>query len=165
MDFFLINLFFLFISLYAYIYFRCGIGAYCKLRRMSKTFIRKNKKGAANYWLYKQLHNQKNLGSLYYINYIFLIGLAAFTLVFAFSWIEWMRIPLIITGIVLGLIEIPAIFEAMVQINRKEFGKPFVFFRVVRGYNGRRWHSSTALDWLFCILPLVFYIFIQIKIS
>ena len=161
----MINFFFLLISIYCYGYFRIGVYEYCRLSGMSKTFIKKNKKGAANYWLYKQLHCQKNLGSLYYINYLYLIGLAVFAFTFILSWIEWLRIPLIAVGFVLSLIEIPAIFKAMVNINRKDFGKAFVVFRVLKGGNGKRWHFSTALDWLFCILPLAFFVITQMKFS
>lgn len=160
MSFLLVNLSFLLISLYTYIYFRIGIGAYCKLQRMSKTFIRKNKKGAANYWLYKQLHQQRNLGSLYYINYIFLIGLAVFVFVFLFSWIKWMKIPVVAVGIILGLIEIPAIFKAIVYDNLTEYGTAFVLFRAVKGCNSKRWHFSTALDWISCIFPVTMYIWL-----
>ena len=125
---------------------------------MSNTFIKKNKKGAANYWLYKQLHRQKNLGSLYYINYLFLIGLAAFVFVFMFSWIKWMKIPVAAVGVILGLIEIPATFKAWVYTNMEEYGKAFVWFRAVKGSYGKRWHCSTVFDWLFCLLPVTMYI-------
>lgn len=157
MDFFAVNLCLLGISLVYYGYFRCGVLSYCKVRRMSNTFIKKNKKGAANYWLYKQLHQQKNLGSLYCINYLFLIGLAAFVFVFMFSWIKWMKIPVAAVGVILGLIEIPATFKALVYMNREEYGTAFVWFRAVKGYNGRM-RYSTVFDWLFCLLPVTMYI-------
>lgn len=164
MEFFLVNLVFMLISLFAYIYFRTGISAYCSLMKMSKSFIRKNKKGVSNYWLYKQLHQEKNLGSFYYINYLFLSSLAAFVFISMFSWVKWMRIPVIVVGIALGLIEIPAIFKALISINREEIGRAFVLFSVFKGYNGKSRRFATVLDWIFCILPLAIYILLLTRL-
>lgn len=54
MDFYLVNILILFIHILAYLYFRTGVDNYLKLIRKSKNYIRKNKKGIINYWLYRQ---------------------------------------------------------------------------------------------------------------
>lgn len=158
MEFFLINLVFVLSSFWAYGTFRSGISAYCSLKKMSKSYIKKNKNGIRNYWLYQQLHRKNNLGGYYYLNCLFLICLTAFLLVFLFSWIEWMQLPVIIVGIVLGLVEVPAVFKALISINREDFGCPFVLFGLRRGFNGKSRYFATVFDWLFCVLPLAAYI-------
>lgn len=164
-EFFLAGIIFWSISLFAYGYFRSGISAYCSLMKLSRKFIKRAKKGAANYWLYKQLHQQKGLGSFYYLNLLFLFCLLAFAFLLCFSWAKWMRIPVVIAGIVLGLVEIPAIFKASICIHREEFGKAFVLFRVCKGCNGKSIRYATVFDQLFCIVPLATYILLLTGIS
>lgn len=164
MPFAFINLIMLFLCAYIYGSFRFGVEAYCRVcRRMSKTMIRKNKKGASNFWLYTQLHKQKNLGKLYGLNFICLVSLASFTVATFFSWVPFLKIPVIIIGIFLGVTAIPAYFMALIYLNMEEFGRKFVLFKVYKGYNGKSRQFASAVDWLFCVLPLVLYIFMLLK--
>jgi len=159
----LLNLILLLFGVYTYVRFRIGVYAYCRLSKMSKSYIRKNTKGALNFWLYSQLHKQDDLGVLYYLNLIYLFSLSAFLITFPFSSISILKIPVIIVGVILGVVTIPVYFVSLIYTNMEDVGKPFVIFRVIKGYNGRRWHYVTVFDWLFCVLPLALYIFFLIR--
>ena len=164
MDFFLLNLVFFIINILFYLYFRAGVSSYCKVTKISKSFIRKNREGAANYWLYKQIHQQRSLGSFYYINYMLLISLAIFLFVTTLSWISWMRIPTIIIAIILGITEIPAMTIAVIYNNLERFERPFVLFRIHRGPNGKSRTFVTVLDWLYGFIPLGIYLILLTKV-
>ena len=138
--------------------FRCGVHAYCRISKMSKSYIRKNTKGASNFWLYTQLHKQNNLGTLYYLNLIYLVCLIAFLIALALSWISLLRIPVMIIGIILGAMTIPVYFASLVYTNIEDMGQPFVIFKAYKMYN-RGTRFATVFDWLFCFLPLALYVF------
>ena len=159
MPFPLANLILLIFGLFTYTHFRCGVHAYCRISKMSKSYIRKNTKGASNFWLYTQLHKQNNLGVLYYLNLIYLVCLIAFSITFALSWISFLRIPVMIIGILLGVATIPVFFASLIYTNIEDVGQPFVIFKVFKGYNGKSRRFATVFDWLFCILPLALYVF------
>ena len=158
MPFPLSNAILLIFGLFTYVHFRCGVYAYCRISKMSKSYIRKNTKGASNFWLYSQLHKQNNLGALYYLNLIYLVCLIAFVVALALSWISFLRIPVMIIGIILGLTTIPVFFASLIYTNIEDVGQPFVIFKAHRIYNGRR-RFATIFDWIFCVLPLALYIF------
>lgn len=159
MPFPLTNLILLIFGLFTYTHFRYSVHAYCRISKMSKSYIRKNTKGVSNFWLYTQLHKQNNLGVLYYLNLIYLVCLIAFLIAFALSWISFLRIPVMIIGILLGVATIPVFFASLIYTNIEDVGQPFVIFKVFNGYNGKSRQFATVFDWLFCILPLALYIF------
>lgn len=164
MPFSLMNLILLLFGIFTYFHFRSGVYSYCRISKMSKSYIRKNTKGALNFWLYSQLHKQKNLGALYYLNLIYLLSLITFIFLFSFSWVSFLRIPVIISGILLGIATIPVFFVSLMYSNIEDTGKAFVAFNVVKGYNGKSRRFVTVFDWLFCIIPLAFYIFFLTRI-
>ena len=157
MPFPLSNLILLIFGLFTYVHFRCGVYVYCRISKMSKSYIRKNTKGASNFWLYTQLHNQNNLGILYYLNLIYLFCLIAFLIAFALSWISILKIPVMIIGIILGAMTIPVFFASLIYTNIEDVGQPFVIFKAYKINSGRRF--ATVFDWIFCFLPLALYIF------
>ena len=61
---------------------------------------------------------------------------AWFIYYFVFSWLPFVRCPLIFTGIVLGLVQISNSFYATIQFNREYLGRTFVFFKVCRSLPG-----------------------------
>ena len=130
---------------------------------MSKTNIRKYKKGASNFRLYSQLHKQNDLGALYYFNLIYLFLLVAFFIAFVFSWIPLLKIPIIVNGLLLGITSIHVFALSLVYKNIECFGRPFALFRVVREHNGKNRYFATALDWLFPFIPLVLYVFVLLN--
>ena len=159
MPFPLSNLILLILGLFTYVHFRCGVYAYCRISKMSKSYIRKNTKGAANFWLYTQLHKQNNLGALYCLNLIYLVCLIAFLIAFTLSWISLLRIPIMVIGVLLGIVTIPVFGTSLFYTNMEDVGQPFVIFKAFRGYNRKSRRFATVFDWLFCILPLALYIF------
>lgn len=128
MPFPLSNLILLIFALFSYIHFRGGVYAYCRISKMSKSYIRKNTKGASNFWLYSQLHKQNNLGALYYLNLIYLFCMITFLIAFSLSWIAFLRIPVIVVGILLSATIIPVLFASLIYTNIEDVGQPFVFF-------------------------------------
>ena len=159
MPFPLSNLILLLFGLFTYVHFRCGVYAYCRTSKMSKSYIRKNTKGASNFWLYTQLHKHNDLGALYYLNLIYLFCLIAFLIAFPCSWISFLKIPVMIIGILLGIASIPVYFKSLIYTNIEDVGQAFVIFRVFKGYNGKSRRFATMLDWLFGFLPLALYVF------
>ena len=159
MPFPLLNFILLLFGFFTYFHFRCGVYSYCRISKMSKTYIRKNTKGASNFWLYSQLHKQDNLGAFYYLNLIYLFILTAFLIAFALSWVPFLRIPVIIVGLLLGITTIPVYSASLIYTNIENVGKAFVVFKVFKGYNGKSRKYATLFDWLFCVLPLALYIF------
>ncbi len=163
MPFPLLNLILLLLGFFTYFHFRVGIYAYCRISKISKTYIRKNTKGVSNYWLYSRLHKQGDIGVLYYLNLIYLFLLILFSIAFALSWISFFKIPIIITGLLLSIASIPVFFTSLIYTNTDDVGKAFVVFKVFKGYNGKSRRFATALDWLFAFLPLALYVFFLIK--
>ena len=159
MPFALLNLILLLLSLLIYGYFRSGVLAYCKLRKMSKSHFKKNTKGAGNFWLYSLLGKKGELGALYYLNLVYLFLLAAFFSFFALSWVEILKVPTAAVGIILSAAAIPTSLAALIYNNKEDFGKAFVLFRRARGYNGRKNRLATAADWLFAFVPMAVYLF------
>ena len=160
MPFFSANLILLLFGFLIYFNFRGGVDSYCRISKMSKSYIRKNKKGISNYWLYSQLHRQNDLGALYYLNLIYLFALIAFLTAFALSWISFLRIPVMIVGILLSVATIPVFFASLIYANIENVGRAFVIFKVFRGYNGKSRCFATMFDWLFGFLPLALYVFL-----
>ena len=159
MPFPLTNLILLIFCLFTYTHFRYSVHAYCRISKMSKSYIRKNSKGASNFWLYTQLHKHNDLGVMYYLNLIYLFCLIAFLIAFPFSWISFLKIPVMIIGILLGIASIPVYFKSLIYTNIEDVGQAFVIFRVFKGYNGKSRRFATMLDWLFGFLPLALYVF------
>ena len=163
MPFWFTNLILLLFGFFTYFHFRTSVYAYCRISKMSKSYIRKNIKGALNYWLYLQLHKKEDLGVLYYFNLIYLFSLTAFSIAFLFSWVSFFTIPVIVLGVILGVATIPVYFVSLIYTNMDYVGKPFVVFRVIRGCNGKSRIYITIFDWLFCVLPLFVYVFLLIR--
>ena len=153
MTFFWINILYLLISLFAYLFFRFGVSACCSVKKMSRSFVKKHTKGYANYWLYKELHELKSLGFLYHANYLYLGGLGIFFVGMLLSLISWMEIPVLILGILLGLVQTVAIAVSMAYSNLNDYGSWFVLFRKrsSRGFD-------SPLNWLGCVTPLLAYV-------
>ena len=159
MPFVLSNLILLLFCFFTYFHFRGGVYSYCRISKMSKSYIRKSQKGVSNYWLYSQLHRQHNLGTLYYLNFIYLFALIVFFTAFALSWISFLRIPVMIAGVLLGVATIPVFFASLIYTNIEDVGQAFVIFKMFKGYNRKSRRFATIFDWLFGFLPLALYIF------
>ncbi len=153
MSFFGINVLYFLISVFAYFFFRMGVSAYCEVKKMSRSFVKKHTKGYTNYWLYRELHRERGLGILYPVNYLFLGGLGIFFVGMLFSWISWLEYPVLVLGLLLGLVEAVALFLSLAYGNLREYGQYFVLLRRTRTRG-----FSSVLDWLGCLIPSAAYL-------
>ena len=139
-------------SVGVYAWFRSGIYNYLRVNKVSKTYIRKHRKGLCNYWLYCDIHREHSLGVLYPLNIVFLILLMAFWMVgVLFGWLEAMKIPTVVASICLCLIELPAIILTQRYDCLAEYGRPFVWFR---RRNESKQYDSSVLDWASYAIPV-----------
>ena len=142
-----------FYNLLLYAIFRSGIYSYLRLSKMSKSNIKKNRKGFINYWFYHSINKQTSLGILYGLNLTFLIATVTFMLfAIASGYIEAVQPILFAFSIVLCIIEIPCIIVASIHSKNEDYGKPFVFLakrKHLRGY------TSSLIDWLSWVITAV----------
>ncbi len=157
MNFWLVNLILVISSAITYTLFRIGVYSYCRLNKMSKTYIRKSRKGISNYWFYSKVHKENNLGVLYYLNLLFFSLFVIHLILFAFSWISFIKSPTTIVGFMLCIATIPVYCTFLIYYNLENLGKPFVIFMPYKDKSTGGYRISTVLEWFFCIIPLVFY--------
>lgn len=122
-----LQLFFSIFSLLFYGYLRSGIYSHLRLRKISKTAIKRNLKGFRNYWFYRDVQKNYGLGWIYRLHLAYFWGwifhLSMALLAVALS---WMKLPVLICSCLLALLEIPAVVFASINENREEFGTGFV---------------------------------------
>lgn len=141
MNFYAYNIICSAFAVFIYITFRLGVNSYLRVHKNSKTFIRKNKKGYSNYWLYKKLHAEVGLGYVYTLNLLLLI----LTVVYVFSvvflgWAEFFSMPIAICNAALCIAQIPAILFSDVYWNLEHYEKRFVILE--KHKSGGGFHSS-----------------------
>jgi len=139
--------------IFLYALFRGGIYDYLRLSKVSKTYIRKNRKGIKNYWLYSQIHKEHSLGALYYINigYLFSI-LILLVAVVLLGQVKEARNILFLLAAVVCLFEVPCTIFESIMGNRVEFGKSFVLFAIRK--ETKKIYSS-LIDYLAAFVPVV----------
>lgn len=161
MGFYFMNLIFVFWSCMMHWCFRWSIESYLRLKRKSKTFIRKHMKGFENYWFFEEINREYPLGFWYYLNKIHLIALVIVSaVIITLGYLKFMQIPIIILSAVLVTIQVPMVYFQIVTQNKEDFGMPFVIFRI--RHQGRPPFSFILTDLLF---PFVNYIFVFINIK
>ena len=133
-------------NLLLYANFRSGIYSYLRLSKMSKTYIKKNRKGFINYWLYHSINKQNSIGILYVLNLVFFITTAAF-LLFAITlgYIKVLQPILLSFSTLLCVIEIPCVIIASIHSNIEDYGQPFIVFAKRKYFRG---YTSSLIDWL-----------------
>ena len=128
-----------------YAIFRSGIYSYLRLLKMSKTYIKKNRKGFINYWLYYSINKQNSLGILYGLNLAFFIVTLAFMLsTITVGYIRTLQPILFAFSIVVCVIEIPCMIIASIHSNNEDYGKPFIFLAKRKHWRG---YTSSLIDW------------------
>ena len=73
MNFHIYNVICAMVAIFIYISFRVSITSYLRVSKNSKTYIKKSKKGFLNYWIYKQINNDIQLGNIFHLNISLLI--------------------------------------------------------------------------------------------
>ena len=142
MNFYVYNIICAMVALYIYISFRISITSYLRINKNSKTYIKKSKKGFLNYWIYKQIHDDVQLGYIFYLN----ISVLVLTLVYVFlsvcfGWIKVLNLPIAICNAILCVAQIPAIIFSDMYWNLEHYKKKFVILAKNITYNDDKWHG------------------------
>ncbi|MBQ9149189.1 MAG: hypothetical protein IJX69_06475 [Oscillospiraceae bacterium] len=110
-----------------YAMFRFAIDSWLRRKKISRSKIKKLKTGKANYWWYEAIHQQYNMGLLYYLNklltvsYPITLGLSVL--------LGWLRpATLLISGLyaIVSLAVAAMSLFTSVQNNLEEYGVPIV---------------------------------------
>ena len=160
--FYILNLILVLYNIILYMFFREGIYDFLRLSKVSKTYIKKNRHGVGNYWLFSAIHKQHSLGILYYLNIVYLSYTLFFSIAtLALGYIKLLQPVLFIGSIVLLLIQIPCTVSSSVHICRMEFGNPFVL--LTRDNQTKKLRSSLldALSWILTAL-LIYLAYTQL---
>lgn len=154
MNFFSFNLLYMFYSVYVYISFRMGMEDFLRYNKHSKSYITKKQKGWKNYWFYKDIHSENDMGLAYYLNAVVLIATALFCFAALFlSWASVMRIPVTVISVLLCIVQMAAVIFSFTYSNKLEFGKPLVWFAKKKHTKGI--HTS-ILDIIGVAVPIIF---------
>lgn len=142
-----------FYNLFLYTIFRSGIYSYLRLSKMSKTNIKKNRKGFINYWLYYSINKQNSLGALYGLNIAFFIATVTFIFfTIALGYIRVIQPILFVFSILVCIIEIPCMIIASIHSSNEDYGKPFVFLAKRKGFRGYTSSLIECLSWILTVL-------------
>ena len=152
MDFYLLNIICALFAAMLYIFsFRSGVYSYLRLNKNSKNFIRKNKRGLANFWFYEKL--KQELGWIYNLNLILLFGTAAYIIIaLSLAWIDILRLPIAIFHAILCAVQITALVFSDINQNKQEFGTPIVIWRLT--VNGPARSAIGDLSLILCLVAL-----------
>ena len=146
----------LFLALFAIVYallFRGGVQTWLRLKKgISKTHIRKLKKGAKNFWWYQALHAETGMGLLYPLNKGFtLVYVLALGLSLVLGW--WRPASVVLCGLMflLGIFSAIMIGFALIWSNIEEHGRPIVLLaqRKNKGFDSVIFDVAAVL---FCLL-------------
>ena len=142
MNFYVCNIICAMVALYIYISFRISITSYLRINKNSKTYIKKSKKGFLNYWIYKQINDDVQLGYIFYLN----ISVLVLTLVYVFlsvcfGWIKILNLPIAICNAILCVAQVPAIIFSDMYWNLEHYKKKFVILAKDITYNDGKWHG------------------------
>ena len=146
-------------NLLLYFLFRGGIYSYLRLSKMSKTNIKKNQKGCANYWLYQSIHQQHPMRILYWSNGVFLTAtIVCSTTILVLGSIKALQPFVWICSLILCLLEIPAAIMTSIYHSKEEYERAFVLFIKRKESNG---YDSSLLDmfswWVTAVLIYISY--------
>jgi len=131
MNFYIYNIICAIFAIFIYMAFRFGVDSYLRVNKNSKTFIKKNKKGYANYWLYKKIHLEIDLGLIYPLNIVLIVvTLLYFILAIGFGWLENFFLTIALCNLILCAIQIPAIIFSDIYQNLECKKNAFIVFRI-----------------------------------
>ena len=162
MNFYVYNVICAMVAIYIYISFRISITSYLRVNKNSKTYIKKSKKGFLNYWTYKKINDDVQLGYIFYLN----ISMLVLTLVYVFlsgcfGWAKILYLPIAICNGLLCIVQIPAIIFSDMYWNLEHYKKKFVILAKNITYNDGKWHglhsSFYAIIGMFGILSFAIY--------
>ena len=141
MNFYVCNIICAVFAIFLYVSFRFGVDSYLRVNKNSKTFIRKSKKGYANYWLYKKIHSEIGLGHIYTLNlFLLILTVTYFCLVICLGWANFLSLPIAICNALLCTVQIPSIIFSDIYWNLEYHKKKVVV--LAKNKAGRGFHSS-----------------------
>lgn len=142
-----------------YLLFRSGIYDRLRYQKNSKTFIKKHRHGARNYWFYTEINELAPLGIWYYLNMVYLFYSIAFlvatVVIAAIGALSVMQPIMLFLSVILFLIEAPAMIFYSVYSCLCEYDRPFVLFE--RRKDGPGYFSSLT-DICLIFVPLFFVV-------
>ena len=148
--FYSMQIIFLLYSLLLYANLRSGIYHHLRLRKISKTAIRKNQRGFCNYWLYQDIHKNYGLGFAYELNIAYLLTWFFHLSVVLLSVVfPVLKLVLFICSCILCLIEITAVIFSSVNEYRTEFGCGFVLLAKTKETGKLRSSFVDIFAWVF----------------
>ena len=162
MNFHIYNVICSMVALFIYISFRFGVDSYLRVNKNSKTYIRKNKKGYLNYWIYKKINEDIGLGHIFYLNVFLLVLTPLYSIVsICFGWVDLLAVPIAVCNVILCICQIPAIIFSDTYWNLEYYKKKFVI--LTKSKSGRGFHSSFYM--IFEILGLLAFAVYNISLA
>ena len=153
LNYYLISLAFMLVPPIYYFFFRGAVDTYLRRKKVSKTRIRKLKKGKKNFWLYESLHESFDMGRLYILNKtVIILYLANLTITVVLGWLRYAT-PVIsgLYAVLMITVSIMSLFSS-IQDNLDEYDVPVVLFRIRKDNRGC---DSIIFDLFFSVLPLL----------
>lgn len=136
-------------NLVLYSVFRGGIYSYLRLSKMSKTNIRKHRKGLKNYWLYQSIYEQRPLGIFYVLNILFLISTILFSvLIIVLGYIKALQPVVLVLSVLLCVVEIPSLLLTSIYDCKAEYGRSFVLLTKRKDTHGYYSSLMNMASWL-----------------
>lgn len=135
-----------------YLFFRLAVESWLRRKRISKNRIKNLKKGKKNFWWYEALHEEVNLGLIYYANKLVTI-LYPINLVLALT-LGWLRFMTpVITGlyVIISVLSAGMSLFASFQNNIEEYGTPIVILRRTKNQG----FTSSLFDLAMAAFPLL----------
>lgn len=134
-----------------YLIFRMSVDGWLRRKGISKSKIKKLKKGRKNYWWYETLHEQFGLGAIYHLNKLITIFYpAGLILSVTLGWLRFM-VP-VVTGIYAVVSVLSAVMSlfSSVQTNLDAYGTPVVILRRTQNQG----YTSSVFDLFIALFPL-----------
>lgn len=138
LKFYVLNILYTAFSVLGYLLsFRFGVDDYLHYTKNSKSFIRKHKKGFLNFWTYREIHKEINMGYVYYLNLALLIlSPLCFVVSISLGWARVMQIPIAVLNSLLCCVWVPSAIFAHIYDNLQEHGQPLILLRSRRRLRG-----------------------------
>ena len=133
--------------------FRDGVYSWLRGRKISGSMMKKNKKGAKNFWWYEELHKTFGLSSVYTLNKIYTVFFAThLTVSLLFGWAEPLLRVFAVSLTLLALLTAYMSEFARMQRTTEKYGCKFVLCKL-RCRHGKIIDSS-ILDIIASLFPV-----------
>ncbi len=133
--------------------FRVGVTDWLRNRHVSKTRIRKLKKGKRNYWWYETLHREIGLGAIYEINKVFtILYMSTVLLILSAGAVRLLAVLAALLYALSSVLLVAMSVFASVQSNKQQYGKAFIWLR----RRSNRGFDSSVIDITAALFVLVF---------